>query len=122
MKKYILLIDIDGTVCEDIRNEDSHLYRSARPIEGAVERCNAWYESGAQIHFFTARESKDRDVTESWLRREGFQYHSLVMDKPRIKDGEEYIWIDNRKVRAVTFKGVWTDLIEYTKKILSFVE
>jgi len=122
MEKYILLIDIDGTICEDIKNEDSHLYFLANPIDGALERCNAWYEAGSQIHFFTARESKDREITELWLRREGFQYHSLVMDKPRIKDGEEYIWIDNRKVRAVTFKGIWSDLIEYTKKILSFEE
>ena len=122
MKKYILLIDIDGTVCEDIKNEDSHLYYSAKSIPGAVERCNAWYEAGAQIHFFTARESKDREVTEHWLRREGFQYHSLVMDKPRIKEGEEYIWIDNRKVRAITFMGIWSDLVERTRKILSFKE
>ena len=122
MKNYILLIDIDGTICDDIKNEDSHLYSSAQPIDGALERCNSWYESGAQIHFFTARESKDRDVTKNWLDREGFRYHSLVMDKPRIKDGEEYIWIDNRKVRAVTFKGIWSDLIEYTKRILSFEE
>lgn len=122
MKKYILLIDIDGTVCEDIKNEDSHLYHSAKSIPGAVERCNAWYEAGAQIHFFTARESKDREVTEHWLRREGFQYHSLVMDKPRIKEGEEYIWIDNRKVRAITFMGIWSDLVERTRKILSFKE
>jgi predicted secreted acid phosphatase len=104
MKEFILLIDIDGTICEDIKNEDSHLYPSAKPLPGAIEKCNQWYESGAQLHFFTARESKDREVTELWLRREGFQYHSLVMDKPRIKDGEEYIWIDNRKVRAITFK------------------
>jgi hypothetical protein len=122
MEKYILLIDIDGTICEDIKNEDSHLYASARPIEGALKRCNEWYKKGAQIHFFTARESKDREVTERWLKYEGFRYHSLVMDKPRIKDDEEYIWIDNRKVRAVTFKGIWSDLIEYTKKILSFEE
>lgn len=122
MKNYILLIDIDGTICEDIKNEDSHLYSSARPIDGALERCNTWYEDGAQIHFFTARESKDREVTERWLEYEGFKYHSLIMDKPRIKDGEEYLWIDNRKVRAVTFRGIWSDLIEYTRKILSFEE
>jgi uncharacterized HAD superfamily protein len=122
MEKYILLIDIDGTVCEDIKNEESYLYYSAKPIEGARERCNDWYEKGAQIHFFTARESKDREVTELWLRKEGFRYHSLVMDKPRIKDGEEYVWIDNRKVRAITFKGIWSDLVEYTKKVLSFEE
>jgi uncharacterized HAD superfamily protein len=122
MKKYILLVDIDGTICEDIKNEDSHLYSSAKPIKGARERCNQWYDAGAQIHFFTARESKDRDITERWLEHEGFKYHSLVMDKPRIKDGEEYIWIDNRKVRAVTFKGIWSNLTEYTRKILSFEE
>lgn len=122
MKHLIFLIDIDGTVCDDIKNEDSHLYSSAVPIPGAVEKCNQWYESGAQIHFFTARESKDREVTELWLRREGFLYHSLVMDKPRIKDGQEYVWVDNRKVRAITFKGIWSDLVEYTKRILSFKE
>lgn len=122
MEKYILLIDIDGTICDDIKNEDSHLYSSAKPIPGALEKCNEWYEKGAQINFFTARESKDREVTEGWLQREGFKYHSLVMDKPRIKDGQEYIWIDNRKVRAVTFKGVWSDLVKYTKRILSFEE
>ena len=120
MKKYILLIDIDGTICEDIKNEDSHLYFLANPIEGALERCNTWYAAGAQIHFFTARESKDRAVTELWLRREGFQYHSLVMDKPRIKDGEEYIWIDNRKVRAVTYLGTWSELTEVDAKIKVF--
>ena len=122
MKNYILLIDIDGTICEDIKNEDSHMYASARPIDGALERCNQWYKDGAQIHFFTARESKDREVTERWLEYEGFKYHSLIMDKPRIIDGKEYIWIDNRKVRAITFKGIWSDLVEYTKKILLFQE
>ena len=122
MDQLIFLIDIDGTICDDIKNEDSHLYASARPIEGALERCNEWYESGAQIHFFTARESKDREVTERWLQYEGFKYHSLVMDKPRIKEGQEYVWVDNRKVRAITFKGIWSDLVEYTKSILSFRE
>ena len=122
MKQLIFLIDIDGTVCDDIKNEDSHLYSLAKSLPGAVEKCNHWYESGAQIHFFTARESKDREVTELWLRSEGFLYHSLVMDKPRIKEGQEYVWVDNRKVRAITFKGIWSDLVEYTRSILSFKE
>lgn len=122
MKKFIFLIDIDGTICDDIKNEESHLYITAKPLPGAVDKCNQWYETGAQIHFFTARESKDREITELWLQREGFRYHSLVMDKPRIKDGHEYVWVDNRRVRAITFKGLWTDLVEYTKTILSFRE
>jgi predicted secreted acid phosphatase len=119
---FIYLIDIDGTICEDIKNEDYHLFEFANPLPGALERCNSWYENGHQIHFFTARESKDRKVTEDWLTKEGFKYHSLVMDKPRIKDNQEYVWIDNKKVRAVTFKGIWSELINYTKTILTFKE
>ena len=42
------------------------------------------------------------------------------MDKPRIKDGQEYVWIDNRKVRAITYKGYWSELKEVEKKIEIF--
>ena len=42
------------------------------------------------------------------------------MDKPRIKDGQEYVWIDNRKVRAVTYMGTWSELKEVDAKIQTF--
>ena len=120
MKKLILLIDIDGTVSEDIKNEERHLFITAKVLPGALERCNSLFDSGHEIHFFTARESRDRAVTEEWLRINGFKYHSLITDKPRIKDGEEYMWIDNRKVRAITFNGIWSEFVESTKKIFTF--
>lgn len=122
MKKFIFLIDIDGTICEDIKNEDSHLYATAAPIPGAAEQINKWHSEGHTITFFTAREEKDRLVTLMWLVKNGFHFTSLVMDKPRCIDGEEYVWVDNRKVRAITFKGIWSDLVQLTKKILSFRE
>jgi hypothetical protein len=55
-----------------------------------------------------------------WLKEKGFKYHGLVMDKPRIKDGQEYVWIDNRKVRAVTYLGTWSELKEVDAKIQTF--
>ena len=116
----VFLIDIDGTICDDIKNEDSHLYYLAKPIQGSKEIINKWYDEGNVITFFTARESKDRVVTESWLKHHGFNYHGLVMDKPRIKDGQEYVWIDNRKVRAVTYLGTWSELKEVQAKIQVF--
>lgn len=116
----IFLIDIDGTVCEDIKNEDSHLYPYAKPYEDALDIINKWHEEGNTVTFFTAREEKDREVTEKWLHDNGFLYHSLVMDKPRIKDGQEYVWIDNRKVRAVTYMGTWSELTEVDAKIKIF--
>ena len=119
-KRKVFLIDIDGTICDDIKNEESHLYASAKPIKGSREIINKWFDEGHHITFFTARESKDRGVTEEWLKNNGFSYHGLVTDKPRIKDGEEYCWIDNRKVRAVTYLGTWSELTEVDAKIQVF--
>ena len=116
----VFLIDIDGTVCDDIKNEDSHLYPTAKVFPEAREVLNKWYYEGNVITFFTAREEKDREPTEAWLRNNGFQFHGLVMDKPRIKDGQEYVWIDNRKVRAVTYMGTWGELKEVDAKIQTF--
>jgi hypothetical protein len=116
----LFLIDIDGTICEDIRNEDSHLYQEAKVYPEALRIINKWFDEGNVITFFTARESKDRSITEEWLNRHGFKYHGLVMDKPRIKDGQEYVWIDNRKVRAVTYLGTWSELTEVDAKIQIF--
>ena len=118
--RRVFLIDIDGTICDDIKNEDSHLYPQADYFPNALTIINKWYDEGNVITFFTARESKDREVTENWLFEKGFKYHALVMDKPRINDGEEYVWIDNRKVRAITYLGVWSDLVEVDAKIQKF--
>ena len=107
-------------ICDDIKNEESHLYPQAKCFPNALEIINKWYDEGNTITFFTARESKDRLVTENWLQQHGFKYHGLVMDKPRIKDGQEYVWIDNRKVRAVTYLGTWSELTEVDAKIKVF--
>ena len=120
VKQKLFLIDIDGTICDDIRNEDSHLYPTANVFPKALDIINKWYNEGNVITFFTARESKDRLVTEEWLNKYGFKYHGLVMDKPRINDHQEYVWIDNKKVRAVTYLGNWTELKEVDAKIQIF--
>lgn len=121
MKGKIILIDCDGTICDDIKNEDSHLYATAEHFPDALETINKWYDSGAHITFFTAREEKDREVTQTWLNEKGFKHHGLIMDKPRcINDTDEYIWVDNRKVRGITYIDKWNDLKKVTKEILTF--
>jgi len=117
----ILLIDIDGTCSADIKNEDSHLYATAEVINGSLEQINKWHEEGHHITFFTAREEKDREVTLKWLDEKGFKYHGLIMNKPRcLNPNDEYVWIDNRKVRGITYKSIWGDLKTVTKNILTF--
>lgn len=101
------LIDIDGTVSEDISNENSHLFAGAKVLDGAVEKINQYYEQGDCIAFFTAREEKDRKVTEDWLNSHGFKYHSLIMGKPR---GGNYWWCDNLKGEFALFEGDWSKI------------
>ena len=118
VKNY--LIDIDGTICDDIPNEEPERMATAAIYPDALVTLNKWYDEGNVITFFTARESKDREVTIQWLDKHGFKYHGLVMDKPRINDEQEYVWIDNKKVRAVTYLGNWTELKEVDAKIQIF--
>jgi len=112
MKKRVYLIDIDGTICDDIRNEESHLYPTAKPFEGSKEEINKLYDEGNKIVFFTAREHKDHKITIDWLDKHGFKYHDLIMDKPRIHGYDEYVWIDNHPTRGITYTGSWSPIVE----------
>lgn len=105
------LIDIDGTICTDISNENSEMYPMAVVFPGAVERINQWYASGDFITFFTAREEKDRKVTEDWLSLHGFHYNNLIMGKPR-SFNKSYYWLDNANGEYQNFNGNWFDVID----------
>ena len=112
VKNY--LIDIDGTICEDIPNEEPHRMVDAEIYIGSLETLNKWYDEGHIITFFTSRTELHREVTEGWLKKHGFKYHGLLMGKPR---GGQYHWIDNHVVKATRYKGKWGELVKQTKTI-----
>ena len=103
------LIDIDGTVTDDVPNEEPERMSVVQPYNGAVETLNRWYDEGHVITFFTSRTEEVRKITETWLDKYGFKYHGLLMGKPR---GGNYHWIDNHIVRGTRYNGVWSDLVE----------
>ena len=107
IKNY--LIDIDGTICDDIPNEEPERMVTAKLYLDALETLNSWYNQGHFITFFTSRLEDHREVTENWLKQNGFMYHGLLMGKPR---GGNYHWVDNHIVRATRFDGKFTDLID----------
>lgn len=107
MKNY--LIDIDGTICDDIPNEEPERMATAQVYPDALKTLNRWYDQGHVICFFTSRVEAHRSVTEQWLAEHGFKYHSLLMGKPR---GGNYHWIDNHLVKATRYNGKFTDLVE----------
>ncbi|MEJ6681175.1 MAG: phosphoheptose isomerase, partial [Flavobacteriales bacterium] len=77
IKNY--LIDIDGTVTEDVPNEEPERMVTCEPFLDALGILNKWYDEGHIITFFTSRTEENRDVTESWLEKHGFKYHGLLM-------------------------------------------
>ncbi len=115
VKNY--LIDIDGTICDDIPNEQPERMVTAEVYPDALEILNKWYDEGHIITFFTSRTEEHRTVTEAWLDKHGFKYHGMLMGKPR---GGNYHWIDNHLVKATRFKGKFTDLIMAKKNIEVF--
>jgi len=115
IKNY--LIDIDGTICDDIPNEQPERMLDAKVYPEALKTLNKWYKEGHIITFFTSRLEIHRQVTEKWLKDHGFKYHGLLMDKPR---GGNYHWIDNHMVRATRYEGKFTDLVEKNLKIQVF--
>ena len=115
VKNY--LVDIDGTITEDVPNEEPERMVTCEPYPDALETLNKWYDEGHIITFFTSRTEEHREVTETWLMKNGFKYHGLLVGKPR---GGNYHWIDNHIVRATRFKGKFTDLIVKSKDIEVF--
>ena len=115
VKNY--LIDIDGTICDDVPNEEPERMVTCQYYPDALEIINKWYDEKHIITFFTSRTEEHREVTETWLAKHGFNYHALLMNKPR---GGNYHWIDNHMVRATRFKGKFTDLIMKNKEIEVF--
>jgi len=106
IKNY--LIDIDGTICDDIPNEEPERMATAEVYPDALVTLNKWYEEGHIIFFFTSRTEAHREITEAWLNKFGFKYHGMLMGKPR---GGNYHWIDNHLVKATRYRGKFTDLI-----------
>ncbi len=115
IKNY--LIDIDGTITEDVPNEEPERMVTCEPWLDAREIINAWYDEGHIITFFTSRTEETREITLTWLDKHEFKYHGLLMNKPR---GGNYHWIDNHIVKATRFKTKWTPLVKKTSMIEVF--
>ena len=107
VKNY--LIDIDGTVTEDVPNEEPERMVTCLPYEGSADMINSWYDDGHIITFFTSRTNEHEIVTKQWLDKHGFKYHYILLNKPR---GGNYHWIDNHIVRATRYDGKWTELVK----------
>jgi len=49
------LIDIDGTICDDVPNEEPERMSTCLPYPDALKILNKWHSEGHIITFFTSR-------------------------------------------------------------------
>jgi len=115
IKNY--LIDIDGTITDDVPNEEPQRMSVVIPYADSVETLNKWYDQGHVITFFTSRTEEHREITEAWLDKWGYKYNGLLMNKPR---GGNYHWVDNHIVKGTRYEGVWSDLVKEERTIEVF--
>ena len=115
LKNY--LIDIDGTITDDVPNEEPERMVTCLPYKGSVDIINDWYDEGHIITFFTSRTNEHEIITKQWLDKHGYKYHEIMFNKPR---GGNYHWIDNHIVRATRYEGKWTELTTQEKTIEVF--
>ncbi len=113
MRRRIFIIDVDGTICEDIRNEEGcGRMAAAKPFRDAIRQINRWFRVGHYICLFTARTDEHKAVTGRWLRKHGVKHHLVLYNKPRkIGVFTEYHYIDNAKIRATTVGKKFTRLV-----------
>ena len=79
VKNY--LIDIDGTVTDDVPNEEPERMVTCEPYPDALEVLNKWYDEGHIITFFTSRTEEHRTVTEEWLKRHNSLINGSISDQ-----------------------------------------
>jgi hypothetical protein len=115
IKNY--LIDIDGTICDDVPNEEPERMKHVLPYPDALEILNKWFDEGHIITFFTSRTDAHKEITEHWLAQHGFKYHGLLLNKPR---GGNYHWIDNHIVKATRYTGKFTEMVKEMKEVEVF--
>ena len=89
-----IMIDIDGTIC---KTENSDYHKSI-PIKNKIKMFNELYDSGHEIHYWTARGVKSGINWEYFtilqLKEWNVKYSSLNVGKPHYD-----IWIDDKAIR-----------------------
>lgn len=106
-KKLTIAIDIDGTVASysdvDFKKVDKNPYElmKAKPIKGALEAVKKLHKQGHTIIFYTSRDNGCKKTTEKWLKKHGFPFHHLEMEK-----FVAHVYIDDRAINGCDWKRV----------------
>ena len=110
-KKLTIAIDIDGTVADcsmvDFDKVDKYQLElmKAKPIKGALEAVKKLHKEGHKIVFYSSRDHGSKEMTKKWLKKHGFPFHHLVVDK-----FVAHIYIDDRAINGRNWSHVMKEI------------
>lgn len=110
-KKLTIAIDVDGTVadCSQIDfqrvNSNPCELMKAKPIKGALEAVKRLHKNGHTIVFYSSRNYKSNKITEAWLRKYGFPFHHIEMEK-----FVAHVYIDDRAINGCDWNRVMREI------------
>ena len=112
-KKLTIAIDIDGTIADwsevnftRVNGSPSELMEP-KPIKNALQSVKKLYKQGHTIVFYTSRNSCCKKITEKWLKKYGFPYHHIEMEK-----FVAHVYIDDRAINGCD----WNKIMKEFKK------
>lgn len=110
-QKLTIAIDVDGTVADSSAvdfnkvDKDPCELMKARPIKGAVDAVTKLHKEGHIIVFHTSRNYGSIEATKKWLKKHGFPFHHIVMDK-----FVAHIYIDDRAINGCNWRRVMKEI------------
>ena len=110
-KKLTIAIDIDGTVADSSMlnfaevDKNSSVLLNARPIKGALEAVKKLHQQGHTIVFYSSRSNRSKKATERWLKKHGFPFHHIEMEK-----FVAHIYIDDRAINGCNWSRVMKEI------------
>lgn len=81
--KYTFAFDLDGVLCQHIRNNHPEDILKVKPIAKWVNVLKELKKKKHEIVIFTRRGilEKGRELTEQWLKKNNIPYDKLITDK-----------------------------------------
>jgi len=93
-----LIIDIDGTICEEKRQFSRSL---AKPLPDAINSLKLLKKKGCILILYSARTWAEYEMTFNWLKTNDVPFDQLILGKP-----EGDYWIDDRAIKFTNWKNI----------------
>jgi len=112
-----IAIDLDGTICEIKKPEQS--YTDLKPLPGAVERIRELRKAGHYVIILTSRHmatcegnvakvmKKIGKLTLDWLEQNGIEYDEIFFGRPNAE-----IYVDDRAIRFSNWEETTENLLK----------